>query len=188
MDAIGDAIHVEAFRQYTVEDLEEEMEVSLPPSSFTRPNTPQYQPEDLQTLPYPAGMNTLLPRTILAKRDTRHTLSKTTLGNGALLCHPALATPPALPRASPMLVPLLSSPSHGSSYVREISFRGPHIASPLTGGGDTAPHHGTSFGTTSTQPPPIRTIDDWIRALHTHTHEGFTALLESHTYESCTPC
>ena len=31
LDAIGDAIHVEAFRQYTVEDLEEEIAVSPPP-------------------------------------------------------------------------------------------------------------------------------------------------------------
>ncbi len=29
LDAIGDAIHVEAVRQYTSEDLEEEMEVSV---------------------------------------------------------------------------------------------------------------------------------------------------------------
>jgi hypothetical protein len=87
-----------------------------------------------------------------------------------------------------MLVSLLSSSSRGSSDVSEISFRGPHIASPLTGNGNTAPHQGPSFETTSTQPPPIRTIDDWIRALHTHTHEGFTALLESYTNESCTPC
>jgi hypothetical protein len=99
LDAIGDAIHVEAFRQYTVEDLEDEMEVSLPPASFTRPNTPQYHHEKLHTLPYLAGMITLPPRTILANRDTQRILSKATLGNGALLCHPALATPPALSRA-----------------------------------------------------------------------------------------
>ena len=67
LDAIGDAIHVEAFRQYTMEDLEEEMEVSLPPSSFTRPNTSQYRPENLQPLPYPTGMNALPSRTTLAK-------------------------------------------------------------------------------------------------------------------------
>ena len=31
LDAIGDAIHVESFRQFTVEDLEEEIAVSPPP-------------------------------------------------------------------------------------------------------------------------------------------------------------
>ena len=119
------------------------------------------------------------PRTTLAKRDTQMI--------GALR-HPVLATPPALPWTSPMLVLLSSSPSQGISTVSENPFRVQHIASPLIGGGDTAPHHGTSFGTTLTHPPPIRTIDDWIRALHTHTHEGFTALLESHTDETCAPC
>ena len=77
LDAIGDAIHVEAFRQYTVEDLEEEMEVSLPPSSFSRPNTSQFQPEKPQTLPFPTGMNTLPPRTTSAKRDAQRTLRAT---------------------------------------------------------------------------------------------------------------
>ena len=40
---------------------------------------------------------------------------------------------------------------------------------------------------TSTQLPPVRTIDDWIRALQTHMHEGFAALFDYYADDTCTP-
>ena len=38
LDAIGDAIHVESFRQFTAEDLKDEMAVSPPSFSYARTN------------------------------------------------------------------------------------------------------------------------------------------------------
>ena len=110
LDAIGDAIHIEAFRQYTTEDLEKEMAVSPSTLSPVRATRSHHQHESLRTLPYPAGLRTFPTRTTPAKRGTKRALPAPSLGNGTLLSHPVFATPPALQRAPHRLEPLRSRP------------------------------------------------------------------------------
>ncbi len=61
-------------------------------------------------------------------------------------------------------------------------------AQPLIGGGGGAPHQSTPARHTSTKPPSIQTIDDWIHLVYTHTHEEFANLVESLSDDTCTPC
>ena len=159
LDTIGDALHVEAFRQYTVEDLEEEMEVRLLPPSPTPPITAQYLPEHIQNPSYTAGVIPSPPQTMDANRGPQRKPNTTTLGNGTL-SHVALDTTPALQWTSPMEIDLPSNPLHRSSTVSTNPNCGQRMASPLTGGGDAASQHSAPQGTTPPQLPPIRTIDD----------------------------
>ena len=115
-----------------------------PPSSLARANHSQYQPESPRTLPYPAGLRTFPTRPAPAKRETKRALSAPPRWKGTLLSHPVATTPPAPPRASPRLEPLLSQPLQRSPYVSEISIRGLHPTYPDT----LSPEGGTQLPTT----------------------------------------
>ena len=111
------------------------MVVSPPSSSPARTYRSQYQSESLRTPPYPSGLRTFPRRTSPAKRETKRAPLALLLGTGILLCHPVTTKPPAPPRASPRLDPLLSQPFHRPPHVSDISIRSRHPAYPLTGWG-----------------------------------------------------
>ncbi len=61
-------------------------------------------------------------------------------------------------------------------------------AHPLTGGRGGTPRLEPPPGPTLTQLPSIQSIDDWIRLLHTHSHEDFATLVNKYEDDQCTPC
>ena len=97
-------------------------------------------------------------------------------------------TQPGPPIAPHRLIPMGTQTPRESQCVTEMSNCGLHSSYPRIGGGNTEPHLRDSREDILTSLPPIHTIEDWIRALHTHSHEGFAALFDSYNDGNCTPC
>ncbi len=147
----------------------------------------QHRPESYRTSPQPAGLRTIHAWTASAPRETTREPPASLFGENPPLSQLVLAVHTISSRASPRLVLLSPRAIPRPSNVNESSTHGRLSAYPLIGGGDTAPDHGTPWGPPPTQLPPIRTIDDWIYILHTHTHEGFASLSDLYMDATCTP-
>jgi hypothetical protein len=170
-----------------VEDLVDEMAVSphvIPPVNTI---SSQHKPERHSSTPLFAGVRLPPPRPPLPKlrsaivKLTLH-LRSFTSGRGQ-----GQDTQSGPPIALHRLIPMGTQTPRESQCVTELSTCGPHLSYPRIGGGSTDPHLRDSQEDTLISLPTIHTIDDWIRALHTHSHEDFAALFDTYTDDKCTP-
>ncbi len=187
LDAVGDTIIVEAFRQYTVEDLVDDMAVSSHVGSPVHTYLSQHKPERNSSTPHFAGVRLLPPRPPLTKWRSANVKLTLQLRSTTSRRGQGQDTQPGPPIAPPRFIPKGTHIPCVPQCVTEMSTCGLHLSYPRIGGGNTEPHLRNSKEDILTSLPIIHIIDDWIHALHTHSHEDFAALFNTYTDDNCTP-